>query len=347
MIAIHHREGSFSENWIVYCEDNNIDYKLVNCYSSSIISDLNGCAVLMWHWHHNNKKDIVAAKSILISLEYAGVNVFPDPKTCWHFDDKLAQKYLLEAIDAPLVNSYVFFDKKEAFEWISNTNFPKVFKLRGGAGAENVKKVKDKKDARYLVKKSFGSGFLRHPRSQKLSEGLWRFKRKKNLKSIVDISKGMARIFISSRKQKELAKEKGYIYFQDFIPDNTFDIRVIVIGERAFAIKRMVRDGDFRASGSGYIKYDKSHIPDECVEIAFKVSSKLGTQSLAYDFVYDGDEPKIIEISYAFTSSAYRDCPGYWDSSLKWHEGTFIPEYFMIEDVIKGSLNKTASSQVA
>ena len=346
MIAIHHREGSFSEKWIIFCKDNNVDYKLVNCYSSNIISDLNGCAVLMWHWHHNNKNDIVAAKSILTSLEYAGVKVFPNPKTCWHFDDKLAQKYLLEAVKAPLVNSYVFFDKNEALEWVSNTSFPKVFKLRGGAGAENVKKVRDRNNAKNLVKKSFGSGFLRHPRNRKLSESIWRFKRKKDLKAIADIGKGLARFFLSSRKQKELAREKGYIYFQDFIPDNTFDIRVIVIGERAFAIKRMVRDGDFRASGSGYIKYDKSHIPDECVAIAFKVSSKLGTQSLAYDFVYDGDEPKIIEISYAFTASAYRACPGYWDSSLKWHEGNFLPEYFMIEDVIKNSFSEHHASLI-
>ena len=39
---------------------------------------------------------------------------------------------------------------------------------------------------------------------------------------------------------------RGYVYFQDFIPDNQFDTRVTVIGNRAFAFIRKVRPGDFR-----------------------------------------------------------------------------------------------------
>ena len=36
-------------------------------------------------------------------------------------------------------------------------------------------------------------------------------------------------------------REKGYVYFQEFIPDNAFDIRIIVCGKRAFGIKRLER----------------------------------------------------------------------------------------------------------
>ena len=31
-IAIHHRKGSFSDRWIVYCKKEGIEYKLVNAY---------------------------------------------------------------------------------------------------------------------------------------------------------------------------------------------------------------------------------------------------------------------------------------------------------------------------
>lgn len=134
---------------------------------------------------------------------------------------------------------------------------------------------------------------------------------------MLEIMKGLVRLFLSTKKQKKMSKEKGYIYFQNFIPDNNFDIRVIVIEEKAFGIKRMVRDGDFRASGSGHIKYEKHHIPEEYVAIAFEVTRKLNAQSLAYDFVYDKSEPKIIEISYSFLTSGYRECPGYWSSDLE------------------------------
>jgi glutathione synthase/RimK-type ligase-like ATP-grasp enzyme len=85
--------------------------------------------------------------------------VFPDFRTAWHFDDKVAQKYLFEAIGAPLVPSYVFFDKQEALRWAELTTFPKVFKLRGGAGSQNVSLVKTKQECIKLIHKAFGKGF--------------------------------------------------------------------------------------------------------------------------------------------------------------------------------------------
>src|SRR5690606_22854792 len=105
--AIHHRKGSFSDRWIEYCENNNVSYKIVNCYDSDIIEQVKGFDVVMWHYHHAHPKDILTAKRILFALEHSGIKVFPDFNTAWHFDDKVAQKYLLEAIGAPLVPSYV------------------------------------------------------------------------------------------------------------------------------------------------------------------------------------------------------------------------------------------------
>src|SRR5690554_2479023 len=133
-IAIHQRKGSFSDRWIEYCEKKNIEYITVNAFDNDIIKQVKECDVLMWHHHHGNFKDVLAAKKILFSLEHAGIKVFPNFNTAWHFDDKVAQKYLLEAIDAPMVPSYVFYDKEEALTWADQTSFPKVFKLKGGAG---------------------------------------------------------------------------------------------------------------------------------------------------------------------------------------------------------------------
>jgi len=126
------------------------------------------------------------------------------------------------------------------------------------------------------------------------------------------------------------------VYFQDFIPENDSDIRIIVIGDRAFAIKRMVRDGDFRASGSGKIVYEKVLIPEEAIQKTFELNYKLQTQSVAVDWVHNKDknEYELVEISYAFARKAYLNCPGYWDSKLNWYEGKFYPEYFILEDFI-------------
>ncbi|WP_093883126.1 hypothetical protein [Syntrophus gentianae] len=136
-------------------------------------------------------------------------------------------------------------------------------------------------------------------------------------------------------------RDKGYVYFQDFIPENTHDIRVIVIGKRAFAIKRMIRENDFRASGSGKIIYGHEEINLECISTAFYLAGKLQMQSVAFDFIFTNEnQPLLVEISYAFVNKGYLQCPGYWTSDIEWHEGKFSPEYFMIEDFVKSLSNR-------
>jgi glutathione synthase/RimK-type ligase-like ATP-grasp enzyme len=155
-LAIHKDNGGFSERWVAYCEKNNVFFKIVNCFDNNIIQQIRGCNAILWHHHHNDFKDVLVAKKILFAIEQTGIKVFPDFNTGWHFDDKIAQKYLLEIVGAPHVVSYVFYDKRQALNWIKRTTFPKVFKLKGGAGSANVKLVKSSDEARKLLKISFG-----------------------------------------------------------------------------------------------------------------------------------------------------------------------------------------------
>jgi len=334
MIAIHHTKDSFSDKWIEYCDTNNIGYKIVDCYSTNIMQELTECSALMWHWNHNDYKAQLFARQFIVSVEKKGLKVFPDTNTAWHFDDKLGQKYLFEAVNAPLIKSYIFYDLKTSLDWINKTSFPKVFKLRGGAGASNVSLLNSKKEAIKCAKKAFGKGFS-SSRFAAIKERLWHFKRDKNFKSFINISKGIGRILFPNKIKTSLQIEKNYFYIQDFIANNDSDIRIITIGKRAFAIKRMVRDGDFRASGSGNIIYNPNEIPKQCIKIAFDISKKLKLQSAAYDFVFLDNKPLIVEVSYAFSQTGYLDCPGYWDDKLNWVAGSFSPEYFMIKDLME------------
>ena len=331
-IAIHHRQGSFSDRWINYCEQNNIDYKVVDAFDNDIIAQLKDCNVFMWHHHHAQYKDVLTAKRIIFALEHAGVKVFPDFKTGWHFDDKVAQKYLLEAIDAPIVPSHVFYNKKDAKAWAKITTYPKVFKLKGGAGASNVKLVKNQAEALKLIKQAFGKGFPQFDRLNNLKERYQKYKSGQN--KLLSVAKGAGRLVVPTKFSQQQSSEKGYAYFQNFLPHNDFDIRVIVIDGKAFAIKRLVRENDFRASGSGSIVYEKSEIDLRCIKISFDISDKLDSQCLAYDFIFGTDnKPLIVEISYGFSTGAYDPCPGYWDNLLNWYEGQFDPQEWMVESL--------------
>jgi glutathione synthase/RimK-type ligase-like ATP-grasp enzyme len=332
-IAIHKSSWGFSQDWITYCIKQNIEFKTVDCRSTDITHQLDDCDALMWHHHHTDAKDVLFAEHLLFAVQQSGKKVFPDFNTSWHFDDKVGQKYLLELINAPVAKSWVFYEKKDALAWVKCTSFPKVFKLRGGAGSSNVQLVKTEKDATKLVKKAFGSGFSSYNKIGDLKENIRKFTWDKSKRT--ELAKSFRRLFYSTRFARTVGPQKGYILFQQFIPDNKFDIRVITIGERAFAIKRLVRDNDFRASGSGRILYNKSEIDERCVTIAFETTAKLNAQCVAYDFVFDeNNNPLIVEINYGFAHEAYFPCPGYWDRQMKWHEEKFNSAEWIVEELL-------------
>lgn len=330
-----HNSGAFASRWIAYCEKENIDYEIVNAYDSDIVKELDDCDAFMWHHNHGDYRDALFAKQLLISLSLGGKRVFPDYYTNWHFDDKIGQKYLLESIGAPFVPSYVFYTKKDAVEWLKVTTFPKVFKLRGGASSSNVILVKNFRHAKRLVNIAFGKGFSPYAGSRGFVDKYKKYKQGKT--SSIEVLKSAAKIFIKNSFAKYHAKEKGYVYFQEYMPNQKFDIRVCVIQDKAFALKRYVRNNDFRASGSGNISYNYTEIDIRCVEIAFKVNEKLKTQSIAYDFVFDkNNNPLIIEISYGYAASAYDKCEGYWTKDLQWHAGAnFDFCGWMVSNLIK------------
>lgn len=335
-IAIHEAKGSFSDRWIDYCIKNDFQYKVVSCFDNNIMQDLKNCTHFLWHFHHARIKDMLFAKQLIYSIEMRGIKVFPNFNTVWHFDDKLGQKYLLESIGAPMVNSYVFYDKEEALNWSKNCTYPIVFKLRGGAGSENVKLVKSKNEAYRLIKLMFSKGLSNRPSNTRMKENWNKFIISKKLLDLKETTAGLKNFLLPTKvHQLNNVTEKGYFYVQEFLPNNKFDIRIIVVGKRAFGLKRIVRENDFRASGSGLIIYRKEEIDLRCVKIAFDISKKLRSQSLAYDFIYnDSNEPMIIEISYGFSIEAYDICKGFWDDDLIWNLGQFNPQYWMVEDLV-------------
>jgi len=335
-IAIHNNPGSFSDYWIAYCKENSIPYKIVNCYNNDIIEQLRECDALMWHWSHEDYKAGLFAKQLIFSLRETNIKVFPDVDTGWHFDDKVGQKYLLESIQAPLVKSYVFYSRKEANEWIAQASFPKVFKLRGGAGSINVHLVKTPKKARALVRKAFGKGFSSVNLASGLRDRLWVFRRDKSINALKGVLKGMGRYLIPTEFAKLSPRQKGYILFQDFIPSNSYDTRLVIIGDRCVGVRRYIRKGDFRASGSGLSSSEPQLIDSRSIKIAFEIARKLNAQCLAMDFIMDGQEPKLVEMSYAFPAKKSDDgWTGYWDSELNWHEERINLANCMIEDLLK------------
>ncbi|MDD2961541.1 MAG: hypothetical protein PHR45_05615 [Muribaculaceae bacterium] len=334
-IGIHKKVGSYSDRWIEYCKENNIDYKIVNAYDSNIVEQLVDCDIFMWHHHHANYRDALFAKQLLNSLETAGKKVFPDFKTDWHFDDKLGQKYLFEALGIQAAPSYAFYDKKSAKKWIDSTTFPKVFKLRGGAGSANVQLAKSKKDAVKFVNKCFSRGFSQFDGIRNFKERIKHYRNSKD--TLFGVFKGFGRMFIKTEFAKMHPKEKGYAYFQEFIPNDGYDIRIEIVEDKAIALIRKARKNDFRASGGHMDYFNHEYITPDVIKFAFDVYDKLSMQSCAMDLVRNNIDGKlyVVEVCYCYGVDDDEFDHGYWDRDGNLHNEKFNGLDLMIESVIK------------
>jgi len=322
---------SAEKNYSRYIEvlkHNQIDYKEIDLNSKSFFKHFKEIDYLVYRWtQRDDDKQIASSIRTLFDMN-PRIKVFPDNNTCWHFDNKISQSYLLESKSYPLVDSWIFWDKVNALNFIKNCNYPLIFKLSGGAGSCNVLLLKNYNDAKKIVNIMFDHGVYHGeiPVSGNLFGNILFKKIKDCIKKYL-----LRKKQINSYRQLQ----KGYVLFQKYLPGNDFDTRITIIGDKAFGFRRFNRDGDFRASGSGKIDYNNKNIDLKCVEVAFEISKELGFQSMAFDFLKDGNVVKICEISYTYNSEAIFKAPGYWDINLCWNQGHFWPEYLHL----KGLLN--------
>lgn len=340
--------SSFSEKWIEFLQVRGVEVKIVDLLRSDFIEQLNGCDGVMTRWGHIQQEK-QSIKQIIYTIEqYLGIPVFPNSRTSWHFDEKIPQWYLLSSLGSPVPATWIFWDYETARTWARSAPYPVVFKLSVGAGSSNVLKVMNEQEAVSLIVRMFKTGIFPMTMNEHAQQVLPH--------SLGELRSIMGRVISAAKyvvldEYPSLASrapwwkpEFGYALFQEFLPNNDFDIRVTVIGERAFAYRRMNRPGDFRASGSGNFDCDPDLIDLRCLEIAFATSRKGEVQCMAYDFLYSNNEPVICEISYTFVDWMVYECPGHWDSDLTWHEGHMWPEEAQVIDFI-GRIDKAYGTQ--
>lgn len=338
MICIHPRPGSFSDRWIETCQQRKIPFVALDVLGTNILQRLRevSARAVLYHLPYEDPEVAAAGKRLSKAVALMGIKVFPNEQTSWHFDDKLSQKYLFEALHIASCPTYCFYSAQAALDWAKKATYPKVWKLKTGAGSDNVRLVPSEAAACRLIRQAFGRGFKPiRPLFGDFRTRVFQHRQHKDLAAAIRRLPGTIRTVASGRRHT--ARERGYVYFQDFMVGNSYDTRVTVIGNRAFAFRRFVRPGDFRASGSGRIDWDTGAIDMDCVKLAYEAMARTGAQCLAFDFVRDSQQNLVVlETSYAFVPEAVQACPGYWDQNLTFHTGNIWPQDAILEDLLRG-----------
>lgn len=332
IVGIHEAEyGKFGyERFQTYrqiLDYNGIPYINLHVDQSDFWDNVKKCDVFIYRWSQIDKHRQIAQTILPIIEKELNIKCFPNQSTCWHFDDKIKQYFLLKAHGFPITESYIFYKKSDALTWLKAVQFPVVFKLYGGAGSQNVALVKNQHVAKRLVNRMFGRGI----KLGRIPIGNVKFH---DLKTYIRKTLGPIYYYFKTGKRDNWQKHKNYVLFQKFLPRNAFDTRITIIGNRAFGFRRMNRANDFRSSGSGLINFEREGINLEMVNIAFAICKQMSFQTMAFDFLYNNDHLEFCEISYSYDDRTVFKCDGYWDDSLTWHDGHFWPQYCHLSDLL-------------
>ena len=257
---------------------------------------------------------------------YLGKKCFPSTPHILLYEDKTLEAYISEACDIPFARTYVSNDQQDALCLTERLHYPIIHKMDPGSGSVGVEMVPDRNQARKIVQQAFS---------------------------------------VSGRATHSLYfRQKNSVYFQDYVENDGYDIRVIVVGRWAFGYYRRVPDGDFRASGMNII--EKRELPAEAVRIAWRTNEIIKSPMLVVDLVHGLDgRYSIIEFSPVCQMEkpaqlAVNGIPGAYiledDGSISFREGKFwvhelalrqflIQDYLAVRGVCSGDVTSEGRSR--
>lgn len=335
-LLMRERTGDGGPTFEDYMEKAGIPYEYIDCYDYDIIEKLDNYSALIWHYENFVNADLMEAQNILDIAEAKGLKVHPNHSTGWHFDDKIAETYAFQSIGAPIPKTWMFYELDKCLAWLhSEARYPLVAKLRRGSGANNVKLLKTEGEARKYAKKMFSSGMS--PAPSLLYKTYSKVQSTRDWKTLVSRTKRIPDFLRARRFGRGMPVEKGYCYFQEFIENDGYDIKVAVVGDRCSFLVRSTRKGSFKASGGGTIVYDKALMNKNIVDSAFKTADELGLQRVGFDYVVDTrtGQGLIVEMCFGFDSQAIYDCGGYWDRSFVWHDEPLNVPAEVVKNIMK------------
>lgn len=326
----------WSNVWLDYCREKSIPHCLVDWRSFNAFEVMIKFDVILWHLSHYSVGEMLFARHFLSALKAAGCRVFPDTSDSEHFDDKVAQSYLLKGLGISTPKNYPLHSEAAVAQWISEVGiFPVVAKLRTGSGANNVKIIHNSRELHRYARQMFNKGISSKPS--------FALKIKSNVSStrsvggLVRRSKRIPEFVFSRRSAGAFPRERGYVYLQEFIPGVDHDLKVVVVRDRLSFVARAVRPGDFRASGGGGLFYDSSLVGKKVIDTAFCAAEAMGSACTGFDIITDprSGEPVILEVSYGFSHTAQLGLGGHYDRNHQWHKEPLNAPRMLLEELLE------------
>ncbi len=177
---------------------------------------------------------------------YLGVRTYPSTEEVLLYENKRLEAYIAEAAGIPFAKTFVSHDREDATALVKNLRYPIVSKVVPSSGSVGVQLLRDSRDATRIIESVFSSN--------------------------------------GRKTHVHYFRQKNCVYFQEYIPNDGYDLRVMVVGNLLFGYYRKVPPGDFRASGMGLV--EKRALPEKAMELALALNRTVRSPMLVVDFVH-------------------------------------------------------------
>jgi len=290
--------------YINFLEYNNINYEVFNICQSDWLQKVLKYDLIIWAISSSPARLDEAKNKIFLLQNVLRKECFPSFDSLFSYENKILQYYLFSVFGLPHVPTFISTDREETLSYLEKCSYPIVSKICIGSGSRGVDILKNKRQALRYVNYVFSSG---------------------------------------KKTYHTYLKQKDYIYFQEYISDSDYDLRVIVVGDKIFGYYRMKPKNDFRASGAGLVV--KRDLPIEAMQIAVDCRDKLNAIMIAVDMLKSSKQNKylIIEASIFFGIETAEQLivngvPGYYlyqDNQYKFVEGKYWIQDFAFLEFLK------------
>lgn len=317
---------AFSARWVERLTELGHEARLISVRDPDFLERVQECdGFLSWFPPLAGPRE--SGRRVLSALSHAtDLVVHPDWRSCWHFDDKAAQAYLLQAAGIPMPATRVFWRFDEAMKFFRTAEYPLVLKLSAGFRAVNVGLLRNRAEAERMARRLFGGGV-----------SSLRPRRFEGLRAAVRPLRNWLRRRLGRAPLAPRVLQRDFMLVQEFVRGNDFDLRVTIIGDRAFVAHRRNRPNDFRASGSGNTDLEPSILDADAIRLVFRAAQTLRMPSMCADVLRSAGNPVISEISHYFESWQIHLCPGHWrvaGDELTWIDGPMYAEDAILDDFL-------------
>lgn len=241
-------------------------YKVLQMTYNDVLNHLSGKQLDGYHVVYTSSENIEYKEYIKDIIYEVGKSntLIPRYEFLMCHEDKVYQEIMKKSYGIKSLDVKIYAAMKDLYKDIDQIEYPIVIKKCTGAGSISVYMAKERDELEKIAKKiTKGRDYYEY-----------------YLKAVYKRIKGKL-----NEHYFEDEKYFGRLILQQYVPNLECDWKVLVFGDKFYALRRQVRKNDFRASGSGRFAFE---VPDDKIlDYAKEIFERMNTPFLSLDLCID------------------------------------------------------------